>query len=158
MGAQHFPRYTLDTKKMSERSPFWCISQPQVSLLSTCPPSAAAPLVLTSLVTGAAIAYSKAVRLAHGEGSLPGATPGAALPRTRGNARGGGPWAPRPTPMPHVRASAQHPPGSHTLCQGRNTRCTYPPPSCSAERILIRRSANWANDPPPNGLMISQLG
>ena len=61
------------------------------------------------------------------------ARPGAALHRTRGNARGGGPWQPwancrgrpalRPCRLcPAARVGLTSPPGSHTHCAIRKTR------------------------------------
>ena len=81
------------------------------------------------------------------------------------------PCAMRPTqrhsPMRHApppRASADPRPApprslTHTVPYGRHAEPHFRPPLllCSAERLLIRRSANWANDQ-PIGLMISQLG
>ena len=73
----------------------------------------------------------------------------------------------RHSPMRHApppRASADPRPApprslTHTVPYGRHAEPHFRPPLllCSAERIRIRRSANWANDQ-PIGLMISQLG
>ena len=107
----------------------------------------------TALKPRAAIAYvTQALRLAHGDAesasratnlerypALPpdeSARPGAALHRTRGNARGGGPWQPwancrgrpalRPCRMcPAARVGLTSPPGSHTHGAIRKTRGTY---------------------------------
>ena len=104
MGAQHFPRYTLDTKKMSERSPFWCISQPQVSLLSTCPPSAAAASPSGAHVTGHRC----------GDRILKGCTSGARRGiATRRNARGG--TSPDTWERPGRRPMGA-PPYAHAAC------------------------------------------
>ena len=118
--------HSLDTKKMSERSPF-CAFHNHKLVYSLHAPQCRSPL-WCSVVTGHTCG-DRILRLYvwRTERALPGATPGAALPRTRGNARGGGPWAPRPTPMPHVRASAQHPP-AHTHC-ARETRGAHIPPA-----------------------------
>ena len=68
--------------------------------------------------------------------SPPTARPGAALHRTRGNARGGGPWQPwancrgrpalRPCRLcPAARVGLTSTPGSHTHCAIRKTRGSY---------------------------------
>ena len=142
------------------RSPLWCSRsrrhcvhrrQSGQSVISR----RSAPRVHTfngsQTTCGDRIRYSGS-RLAHGDAesasratnierypALPpdeSARPGAALHRTRGNARGGGPWQPwancrgrpalRPCRMcPAARVGLTSPPGSHTHGAIRKTRGTY---------------------------------
>ena len=77
------------------------------------------------------------------------ARPGAALHRTRGNARGGGPWQPwancrgrpalRPCRLcPAARVGLTSTPGSHTHCAIRKTRGSYG--ESQASKLLSRNT------------------
>jgi len=148
--------HSLDTKKMSERSPF-CAFHNHKLVHSLHAPQCRSPLwcsVVTGHTCGDRILRLYVWRTERER--YPAQRPGRHFPGHVGTPGAAAHGRPALRPCRMCARQRNTPRLTHTV-PGKHAVHISPLP-CSAERILIKRSANWANDQPPNGLMISQVG